>query len=226
MKKSTKKLISIFLTITMFVVSASSACAIEQSQPDTTSGITLTDALSGEEDGFLYDGKTEVLLGTYTETPAASQGSTSITPYGYFEYDRWKVYDQGITKKWVYLSRPYFIISVARGMTYKESEEITVSATISAEFGSGIPSAAKSKVKSAFKLNASGSKKVKREITLSGPGKGYSSRDFYYKKGRHRHKIKIVKEHVASEGIGVVSTKTYYSTVDDPAIKCYSEDTN
>lgn len=224
MKKSTKKLISIFLTITMFVVSASSACAIEQSQPDTTSGITLTDALSSEEDGFLYDGKTEVLLGTYTETPAASQGSTSITPYGYFEYDRWKVYDQGITKKWVYLSRPYFIISIARGMTYKKSETIT--STISAKLGADIPSAAKSKVKSAFNISASGSKTVKREITFSGPSKGYSSRDFYYKNGRHRHKIKIVKEHVASEGIGVVSTKTYYSTVDDPVIKCYSEDTN
>ena len=224
MKKSTEKLISIFLTITMFIVSVSSACATEQCQPDTTSDSTITDALSGEEDGFLYDGKTEVLLGTYTEAPTTLQALIGITPYGSFEYDRWKVYDQGITKKWVSLSRPYFIISVARGMTYKKPETIT--STISAKLGGDIPSAAKSKVKSAFNLSASGSKTIKKEITSSDPGKGYSSRDFYYKNGRHRHKIKIVKEHVASEGIGVISTKTYYSTVDIPAIKCYFEDTN
>lgn len=179
MKKSTEKLISIFFTITMFIVSVSSACATEQCQPDTTSDSTLTAALSGEEDGFLYDGKTEVLLGTYTEAPTTLQALIGITPYGSFEYDRWKVYDQGITKKWVSLSRPYFIISVARGMTYKKPETIT--STISAKLGADIPSAAKSKVKSAFNLSASGSKTIKKEITSSDPGKGYSSRDFYYK---------------------------------------------
>lgn len=78
MKKSTEKLISIFLTITMFIVSVSSACATEQCQPDTTSDSTLTDALSGEEDGFLYDGKTEVLLGTYTEAPTTLQALIAL----------------------------------------------------------------------------------------------------------------------------------------------------
>lgn len=84
-------------------------------------------------------------------------------------------------------------MSIARGMSYEKSTE--VSATISGTFSSDIPSKALPKVKSSFGLSASGSKKVTEKVVLSGPDAGYSSRDFYYKQGRHTHKVKIVQEH-------------------------------
>ncbi|KIL77045.1 hypothetical protein [Bacillus badius] len=167
-----------------------------------------------------YDRNNEVLLGYYE--PAAQINSTVVTPMdNYREYDKWYVYDQGITKSWSYLSNPYFIMSIARGMSYEKSKEI--SATISGTFSKEIPNASLPAVKSAFNLNASGSKKVTEKIVLSGPGSGYSSRDFYYKKGRHTHKIKIVQEH-RSNWDGVLWKKTFYGSVGKPAIKHYSVD--
>ncbi len=168
------------------------------------------------------NGSQEVLLGYYDSVNQASSSNGSITPQrAYYEYDRWYVYDQGIVKHWSYLSNPYFIRSVARGMTYEKTTE--VSATISATYSSGIPSASKPSVNKSFGLTSSGSKKVTVKVTLSGPGKGYSSRDFYYKKGRHTHKVKIVREH-RSNCDGVLWKKTYYGQVGKPAIKYYSVD--
>ncbi|MED0668470.1 hypothetical protein P4T04_19430 [Bacillus badius] len=106
-------------------------------------------------------------------------------------------------------------------MSYEKSKEI--SATISGTFSKEIPNASLPAVKSAFNLNASGSKKVTEKIVLSDPGSGYSSRDFYYKKGRHTHKIKIVQEH-RSNWDGVLWKKTFYGSVGKPAIKHYSVD--
>lgn len=161
-----------------------------------------------------YDGTTEVLLGVY-------EPGEFNTMDNYREYDRWLVYDQGITKSWSYLSNPYFIMSIARGMSYEKST--TVSATISGTFSSDIPNAALPSVKSSFGMTSSGTKSVTEKITLSGPGAGYSSRDFYYKKGRHTHKVKIIQEH-RSNWDGVLWKKTFYGSVGKPAIKHYSVD--
>lgn len=59
---------------------------------------------------------------------------------------------------------------------------------------------------------------------MSGPESGYSSRDFYYKKGRHTHKIKTVSK-LRKKGGTVISTKTHYGKVGVPAVKNYSVDT-
>lgn len=167
-----------------------------------------------------YDGTTEVLLGYYEpiiEVNPSGAGSLD----NYREYDRWYVYDQGITQSWSYLSNPYFIVSIARGMVYEKSKE--VSATISGTFSNEIPSASLPAVKSSFGFNTSGSTKITYKITLSGPDAGYSSRDFYYKEGRHTHRVKIVQEH-RSNWDGVLWTKTSYGSVGKPAIQHYSVD--
>ena len=106
-------------------------------------------------------------------------------------------------------------------MTYEKTKE--VSATIAGTFSSEIPGASLPSVKSAFGLNSSGSKKIIEKVTLSGPGEGYSSRDFYYKEGRHTHQLKIVQEH-RSNWDGVLWTKTFYGSVGKPAIQHYSVD--
>lgn len=139
----------------------------------------------------------------------------------YREYDTYKVYDQGITKKWNWLSKPYFVISVAKGASYSVSK--TVTATISGSISGNYPSGAKSSILNAFGMNASGSKSVSVKITLSGPSGNASSRDFYYRKGTHRHSVKVVQEH-RSNWDGVQWTKTFNVYVDVPAIKNYSED--
>lgn len=168
-----------------------------------------------------YDGTTEVLLGYYEPIELGTEPDEFKPMDNYREYDTWYVYDQGITKSWSYLSNPYFIKSIARGMTYEKTT--TVSATISGTFSSDIPNASLPTVKSSFGMTSSGSKTVTEKITLSGPGAGYSSRDFYYQKGRHTHKVKIVQER-RSNWDGVLWKKTFYGTVGKPAIKNYSVD--
>ncbi|MGK5512089.1 hypothetical protein [Brevibacillus formosus] len=164
-----------------------------------------------------YDGKSEVLLGNYE--PIEKPGKSKAMDFR--EYDVWYVYDQGITQSWSWLSNPYFIKSIARGMEYEETVE--VSATISASYGGNIPNESKSSVNSSFGLNASGSMKVTARIKLSGPDAGYTSRDFYYKHGRNTHSVKIVQEH-RSNWDGKLWTKEYFSSVGVPAIKHYSLD--
>ncbi|WP_136035678.1 hypothetical protein [Bacillus salacetis] len=143
-----------------------------------------------------------------------------IACVGDFTYYTYKVYNQGITKSWSYLSNPYFIISIARGATYKSSIERTT--TISASYSGSIPS--KSAVNQTFGLTASGSKTIKFEVSLSGPSGNYNSRDFYYKKGRHTYKVKTVKSKKNKSG-KVLSSSTYYGYVGKPAVKHYSVDT-
>ncbi|WP_113930603.1 hypothetical protein [Bacillus sp. P14.5] len=143
-----------------------------------------------------------------------------IACVGDFTYYSYKVYNQGITKSWSYLSNPYFIISIARGATYKSS--IQKSTTISASYSGTIPS--KSAVNQTFGLSASGTKTITFEVSLSGPSGKYNSRDFYYKKGRHTYKVKTVKSKKNKSG-KVLSSSTYYGYVGKPAVKHYSVDT-
>lgn len=64
-----------------------------------------------------------------------------LLSYNYREYDTYKVYDQGITSKWNWLSNPYFIISIAKEVAYESSR--TVTATISGNISGNFPSGAK-----------------------------------------------------------------------------------
>lgn len=237
MKRNLLKLASILLSSVLLFSLFSVASLVSKARPARDSTITTINDSTDAVGTFAYDGKTEILLGTYStsaqssdqdSSPASSQSScqtlqlttsTSATPCGYFENDDWKVYDLGITKKWVYLSLPYFITSVGRGIT--DVDNPVIKTTISAHFGADIPEAALSPLKSAFGLTAFGTKTIKTQVIPSQPGEGYNSRDIYYKNGRDRHVIKLVKEHWVSEGIGVVSTSTYYRTIDVPAVKYY-----
>lgn len=164
---------------------------------------------------MMENGHVTYLLGYYEDNDLSVKRD-------YREYDRWYVYDDGIVEHWSWLSNPYFIKSVARGETYEKSTEVTVS--ISADFDSDIPSKAMSLVKSKFKISASGSKKVTEKITLSGPSGNYSSRDFYYQKGRHTHEIRVKQKHY-SNWDGLLWEKEYGTfEVGVPAIKHYSVD--
>ncbi|SDY94459.1 hypothetical protein SAMN05421736_104278 [Evansella caseinilytica] len=53
------------------------------------------------------DGKTEVLLG-YFEPVNLSKSLGELHTMDYREYDKWYVYDQGITEKWRCLKRRFF----------------------------------------------------------------------------------------------------------------------
>lgn len=142
-----------------------------------------------------------------------------IACVGDFTYKTYEIYDQGITKSWSWLSNPYFIISIARGATYTKSK--TVKTSVSASYSGSIPY--KAGVRSKLGINSSNSKSFTVKVSLSGPGKGYSSRDFYYQKGRHTHKIKTVVKTRKKNG-KVINTKTHYGNVGVPAIKNYSKD--
>jgi hypothetical protein len=148
-----------------------------------------------------------------------------VSPYciacvGDFTYTTYDIYDLGITETWSWLSNPYFIISIAKGATYKESE--TISATISASYSGSIPS--KAGVNSTFGISSSGTKSFTREITLSGPSGGFTSRDFYYQKGQHTHSVKTV-EKLIKKGGTVISSENHYGEVGVPALRNYSVDT-
>lgn len=142
-----------------------------------------------------------------------------IACVGDFTYKTYEIYDQGITKSWSWLSNPYFIISIARGATVTNS--MTVKTSITASYSGSIPY--KAGVRSKLGINSSNSKSFTVKVSLSGPGKGYSSRDFYYQKGRHTHKIKTVVKTRKKNG-KVINTKTHYGNVGVPAIKNYSKD--
>lgn len=165
---------------------------------------------------FNYNGVDEVYLG---EFDTLSTETTLLRDYR--EYDTYKVYDQGITTKWSWLSNPYFIISIAKGASYESSREI--SATISGSISGDFPSGAKTSIFNAFGISASGSKKVSETVKFSGPSGNFSTRDFYYQKGTHRHSVKVVQEH-RSNWDGILWTKTYYVSVNVPAIRSFSED--
>lgn len=177
----------------------------------------INDSIIKSDDSFYYDGNSETFLGEF-ETK-----NDDIVPLrdNYHEYDSYYVYDQGITKAWVWLSNPYFIKSVAKGATYEYS--VTVSANITASITGNFPAAARGSILSTFGISGSNTKTVTVNVKLSGPDDNHRTRDFYYKKGRNRHKVKIVQKH-SSNWDGVLWTKTYYAYVDVPAIYNYSVD--
>lgn len=130
------------------------------------------------------------------------------------------IYDMGITQTWTWLSNPYFVRSVARGESYTESQE--VSASVTATFDGTWNTGQKQALAGKWGLSSTYSKKVTKTINFSGPADGYSSRSFYYKKGLHKHKLKIVEKFYDS---GVLkSTKEYYKYANEPAIYSYSQD--
>lgn len=146
-----------------------------------------------------------------------------ITPRdNYREFDIYKVYNDGIIERWSWLSKDHFIISIARGMEYKDSETIT--AKIDATYTGTYTKDAKSAINSEFKINASGSKTVSHEVKFSGPDAPYNSRDFYYNEGRHTYDILVVQEH-HSNWDGFLWDKKYRVEVGVPAIKSFSVDT-
>ncbi|MDY2918574.1 MAG: hypothetical protein SOU08_02915 [Anaerococcus sp.] len=166
---------------------------------------------------FEYNGVDEVYLGAFDSTDE----DPILLRDNYREYDTYKVYDQGITSKWNWLSNPYFIISIAKGASYESSR--TVTATISGNISGNFPSGAKKSIFNAFGMSASGSKTVSEKVYFSGPTGSARTRDFYYQKGTHKHSVKVVQEH-RSDWDGVLWTKTYYVSVNVPAIRSYSED--
>ena len=70
---------------------------------------------------FEYNGVDEVYLGAFDYANA----EPTLLRDNYREYDTYKVYDQGITSKWNWLSNPYFIISIAKGESYESSRTVT-----------------------------------------------------------------------------------------------------
>lgn len=166
---------------------------------------------------FEYNGVDEVYLGAFDSADA----EPTLLRDNYREYDTYKVYNQGITQKWNWLSNPYFIISIAKGASYEKSR--TVTATISGNISGNFPSGAKKSIFNAFGISASGSKTVYETVYFSGPTGSARTRDFYYQKGTHKYSVKVVQEH-RSNWDGVLWTKTYYVSVDVPDIRNYSED--
>ena len=166
---------------------------------------------------FEYNGVYEVYLGAFD----SADTKPTLLRDNYREYDTYKVYDQGITVKWNWLSNPYFIISVAKGASYESSR--TVTATISGSISGNFPSGAKQSIFNAFGISASGSKTVSEKVKFNGPTDNKRTRDFYYQKGTHKHSVKVVQEH-RSNCDGVLWTKIYYISVNVPAIRHYCED--
>ncbi|MDU2130969.1 MAG: hypothetical protein E7E74_00035 [Finegoldia magna] len=166
---------------------------------------------------FSYNGANEVYLGAFNSVDEEQ----ILLRDNYREFDTYKVYDQGITSKWNWLSNPYFIISIAKGASYESSRIVT--ATISGKISGNFPSGAKKSIFNAFGISASGSKTISETVRFSGPSGNARTRDFYYQKGTHKHSVKVVQEH-RSNWDGVLWTKTYYVSVNVPAIRSYSED--
>lgn len=166
---------------------------------------------------FEYNGVYEVYLGAFD----SADTKPTLLRDNYREYDTYKVYDQGITVTWNWLSNPYFIISVAKGASYESSR--TVTATISGSISGNFPSGAKQSIFNAFGISASGSKTVSEKVKFNGPTGNKRTRDFYYQKGTHKHSVKVVQEH-RSNWDGVLWTKIYYVSVNVPAIRHYCKD--
>ncbi|WP_312280523.1 hypothetical protein [Oscillibacter sp.] len=223
-----KKMMSLALAVVMCVSLCVPAFA-ETLTPDIM-GTEIDGAMStfvrySKPAEFEYDGNRCIVLGYYTPT-ASQRVANGYVVNDYHETTRWYVSDYGITHKWAVESNPYFVRSVARGETVTASVEKTVS--LSAKYGTGIPSDSKSAVLSAlagdFSVTASGSYKHTITIALSGPNGSANSRDFYYKTGYHKHNITVTKE-VRSNWDGVIST-TEYKNLDgyEPAVRSYSDD--
>lgn len=205
-----KKTVAVLLTFSMLI----------------TTMIVPTDVFAQEEindinltqcDLYEHVGGNEVYLGGYDSIDSVQ----TLLRDNYREYDSFDVYDEGIISKWNWLSRPYFIISIAKGAKKKKSKEVKV--TISCSISGNFPSEATNSIFATFGISASGSKTISETVEFYGPEGNARTRDYYYQEGTHKHLVKVVQEH-KSNWDGVLWTKTYYVYVDEPAIRCYSED--
>lgn len=226
-----KKLISLMLTFIMLLAIPCTTFAAEEECYDVED-ITVFIGDDGLEYEYIrysdpvtyeYDGTTHTLLGTIQR----KQDDNGITTYDYREWTTWSVIDYGIVEKWVDMSDPFFVKSIARGETYEDSIEKTV--TISAKAGINIPSGSQSTVNTAlkgeFSLGLTGSYSRKITITLSGPTDA-NTRTFYYKKGYHKHNITIIEE-LRSNWDGLIRETPHENCYGyEPAVRSYSEDEN
>lgn len=129
---------------------------------------------------------------------------------------RYYTYDEGIVKSWSYLSKPYFIKSVARGETTEETRD--VNANIGQKFA-GLKGRFLKSAETTYGISI----RLTTKVAFTGPDKGYRSRDFYYKKGRHKHKVRVEKVLKRSGFKGKLIEKKY-GYVERGAVKHYSID--
>lgn len=173
---------------------------------------------------YAYDGTTHTVLGVLRR----QKNNSAIMTRDYHEWTEWKVIDNGIEQSWVFMSKPYFVKSIARGETYQKSVEKSVS--ISPKAGISIPAGCQSTVNKAlkgeFSLGLTGSYKKTITVTLSGPPDNgpNNTRTFYYKLGYHKHNLTII-ETLRSNWDGVIKETTHKNCYGyEPAVKSYSED--
>lgn len=129
----------------------------------------------------------------------------------------YKTYDEGIVKQWSYLSRPYFIRSIARGQTVSDETSRKLKVDILQKF-SGLSGGYLDSAELTYGIEVT----KKTTVVFSGPPNGskYKSRDFFYKKGRHKDKVRVVKYKNRSGHLTYVSKD--YGYVEKAALKVYS----
>lgn len=223
--KKTSILTSLLIVVIMCIPTTANASTISSASINTDN-LEIESNLN-EEKGLLgeyieyTDVNGNVIVEEYTEE---LQKQMNKARNAYRETVTYKVYDNGITSHWSYLSNPYHIVTIAKGMTYERSRTITTSITGTISSSLSSESAMKKAVAKAFQMNTSFSKSLTEKVTLSGPSGKASSRSFYYKQGRHTHSVKVVRTVTGNQGMGVLSKKTYTGSVGVPALYTYSVD--
>lgn len=147
-----------------------------------------------------------------------------VTPDdAYREWTEYIVTEVAETESRVWIGSSYFIASIAKGMTYTETEQ--VSATLTAIMQTSVSSGAMTKIRSFYGLTSTNSKTVTKTVELKGPPEGsiYNSRSYYYRPIRNRRKVKIVANY-RSNWDGIISTTISYAYIDVPAIETWSVD--
>lgn len=225
-----KKVTCLFLAVILAIAIPCAAFADETSLEGVVTSTFIGD--DGYENEYIqysepvsyaYDGTTHTLLGIVRR----KNNGTGVTR-DYHEYTSWTVVDNGIVSSWVFMSNPYFVKSVARGETYEETFEKTV--TVATKAGINIPSGSQSAVnkalKGSFSLGLTGSYSKKITIVLRGPDEetNCNTRTFYYRLGYHKHNITIIEE-VHSNWDGIISRTEYNNCYGyEPAVQSYSKD--
>lgn len=173
---------------------------------------------------YEYDGTTHTLLGTVRP----KQSYSGISTYDYREWTEWSIIDYGIEQSWMYMSKPYFVKSIARGEKFESEikKQISLSPKVSINIPSGSQDAVNKALKGEFSLGLTGEYSKTIRISLSGPEGNYNTRTFYYKTGFHQHDITIV-ETVRSNWDGILSRTEHTNCYGyEPAVRSYSEDEN
>lgn len=145
-----------------------------------------------------------------------------VTPDdAYREWTEYIVTEVGETASRVWLGSTYYIASIAKGMTYTESQE--VSSTVTAVMQTTVSSGAMSKIRLLYGLSSTNTKTVRTTVELTGPESWspYNTRVYYYRPIRNRRKVKIVTNY-RSNWDGIISTTISYAYIDVPAIETWS----